>query len=441
MKKKLQLIGAVMVCSITFGQEVHTKRCATVDYMNYRESKQAGYIQSTKNVFNSAISDGSLKSGETYTIPVVVHVLYNTPAQNLHDSVIFNQIRVLNEDFNRLNADTANLRPAFFPHAGKGNVQFKLAEFDPSGSPTNGITRTSTTNSTFAGSFFELYAGDMSSIERVKSTADGGINPWNQSRYLNIWICNMAIDFLGTEMPLLMGYATPPEGLSNWPAGSVDGLGDGVVLQYQVVGSNNPNDLDIDGTTYVVKGRTGTHEVGHYLGLRHIWGDGDCSQEDGIADTPNANSESSQDCNKTKNTCTDNIGGIDLPDMVENFMDYSAEDCQNSFTEGQMNLIRAVLENNRYDLIHNNAALSISSVEIFEVSLFPNPANETVTLKSKEFLNGKIIISDLNGKVVKEVSANGLETVISIDNLQDGAYQVSVEGPNSTRAFAKLIKL
>ncbi|MFN5911951.1 MAG: M43 family zinc metalloprotease, partial [Bacteroidota bacterium] len=74
-------------------------------------------------------------------------------------------------------------------------------------------------------------------------------------------------------------------------------------------------------TAFEVAGRTCVHEVGHYLGLRHIWGDGDCSQEDGIDDTPNADSQSNQDCDVTRNTCTDNIAGTDLPDMVENYMD------------------------------------------------------------------------------------------------------------------------
>lgn len=417
-------------------QTVTTQRCATVEYMNYRESMHPGYIQSTINVFNNAKHANSNKSGETYIIPVVVHVVYNTAAQNLPDSVIHNQIQILNEDFNRFNADTVNMRSVFQPYVGYGNVEFRLANFDPNGNPTSGITRTQTSQATFMTNPLGMMSGDMSDLEKVKSTTDGGINPWNQSRYLNIWVCNMAMNLMGSEIPMLMGYATPPDGLSNWPAGSVTGLGDGVVIQYQAFGSNNPNPLAVQGQTFVVKGRTVTHEVGHYLGLRHVWGDGDCTQDDGISDTPNASGQSEQDCNTTKNTCVDNIGGVDLPDMVENYMDYSAEDCQNTFTAEQMDLIRAVLENERWDLVNNNAAVGLEDMEVTQVSLHPNPANTSVTLRSKEQLTGSIHILDLNGKVLKQVKANGLETVIDIEELPNGIYQLSTQN-----SVVKLVKM
>lgn len=443
MKKKLLILsGLSFLAAPTVAQETATKRCATVEYMNYRESIQPGYIQSTIDVFDNAKpSKGNNNIAKTtYTIPVVVHVVYNSVQQNLHDSIIHDQIRILNEDFNRLNADTVNMRSEFQPYVGYGNVEFKLAQFDQNGNPTNGITRTQTTVTSFM-DLVGFFTGDMSSVEKVKSSADGGIDPWNQSRYLNIWICNMAINLGSGEIPMLMGYATPPDNLPNWPAGSTAGLGDGVVIQYQAFGSNNPNPIDMGGQAFVVKGRTVTHEVGHYLGLRHVWGDGDCTQDDGISDTPNAASESQQDCNKTKNTCVDNIGGADLPDMVENYMDYSAEDCQNTFTAEQMALIRSVLENERFDLINDNAALTIKHQEQLQASLHPNPANTSITLKSEEYLNGSIHISDVNGKIVKEVNANGLEIVIDIENLQNGIYQVSITGNTGSSKVIKLVKI
>lgn len=438
MKNTILCIGTSLLAGSLFAQDFTTKRCATVDYMEYRESIQPGYIQSTVDVFNNAKAANSAKSNETYTIPVVVHIVYNTASQDLHDSVIHNQIRILNEDFNRLNADTVNMRSIFQPYVGYGNVEFVLASFDPNGNPTTGITRTQTSHTTFSGSLIDMMTGDMSSIERVKSSSNGGVSPWNQSRYLNIWVCNMAINFGGSEMPMLMGYATPPDGLPNWPAGAVAGLGDGVVIQYQVFGSNNPNPLNIGGQAFVVTGRTVTHEVGHYLGLRHVWGDGDCTQDDGISDTPNAASESEQDCDPSKNTCVDNIGGIDLPDMIENYMDYSAEDCQNTFTAEQMDLIRSVLENERWDLINNNQALGLLDKNILLASLHPNPANTAVTLRSNESLNGMIVISDVNGKIVRTVKSNGIETTIDIENLNNGIYQVSVEGKSGV---VKLVKI
>ena len=128
------------------------------------------------------------------------------------------------------------MRADFQPHAGDPMIQFRLADFDPQGNPTTGITRTSTTTNTF----FNIQSGGLA--EDVKSTANGGIDPWDQSKYLNIWVCNMEIPIFGSS---ILGYATPPDGLPHWPSGSTNGMSDGVVVQYQVFGRNNPNTIDL----------------------------------------------------------------------------------------------------------------------------------------------------------------------------------------------------
>lgn len=440
MKKHLLFFGLTLISVQNYAQVLQTKKCATVEYTNYRESKQPGYLQATKNAFNLAKNNTSQKSETEYTIPVVVHIVYNNAAQNLHDSVIFNQIQILNEDFNRENADTVNMRSVFEPIVGSAKIRFQLATIDPNGNPTNGITRTQTSKTTFT-SVMGLVSGDMSENETVKSTADGGINPWNQSRYLNIWVCNMAISFQGSEMTALLGYATPPANLPNWPAGTVSDLSDGVVIQFNAFGSNNPTPLIADGQNMTVKGRTVTHEVGHYLGLRHVWGDGDCSQDDGIADTPNASGESQFDCNTTKNTCVDNIIGQDLPDMVENYMDYSAEDCQNSITKNQIELIRGVIETNRWDLVNNNPAVGIKDISKINASVFPNPSNSTVNIVSDQQISGDIYITDLNGKTVLITKGAGLETTIDIAHLKNGVYQISFENTEGTKSTIRLVKI
>lgn len=440
MKKHLLLFGLTLISVQTFSQDVQTKRCATVEYTHYRESKQPGYIQATKNAFSLAKNNISQKSETEYIIPVVVHIVYNNAAQNLHDSIIHNQIQILNEDFNRENADTVNMRSVFAPIVGSAKIRFQLAAVDPNGNPTNGITRTETSKTTFT-SVMGLLTGDMSENETVKSTANGGIDPWNQSKYLNIWVCNMGISFGGQDMNALLGYATPPANLPNWPAGTVDGLSDGVVIQFQAFGRNNPNPLITDGQAATVKGRTVTHEVGHYLGLRHVWGDGDCSQDDGIEDTPNANDQSEFDCNTTKNTCVDNILGADLPDMVENYMDYSAEDCQNSLTKKQIELIRGVIETNRWDLVNNNPAVGIKDVVTYHSSLYPNPSNTMITLTSNHQIEGQIDIIDINGKTVQSVSGNGFETSISIAELQNGIYQITFKNNDGSTSNIRLVKI
>ena len=436
MKKSLLIIGSLFFLSNIYSQQIELQKCGTVKYMEYLDSKQPGYIQSTKEAFNVAKAykeNGyTAKSNETYRIPVVVHIVYNYPQQNIPDSVIYNQIAILNADFNRLNADTVNLRSEFHPIAGSMNISFELADFDPDGNPTDGITRTHTDAQTFLG------AGGIDGIEDVKTTSTGGIDPWDQTHYLNIWVCNMALVFGGQEYPMLLGYATPPANLPNWAGNETTGMGDGVVIQYQVFGSNNPNPLDT-GEPTIVKGRTPTHEVGHYFGLRHIWGDDEnCLIGDGIDDTPDAKEASDNDCNITKNNCVDNIGGLDLPDMIENFMDYSAEDCQNSFTKGQADLMTGVLENQRWDLTHDNPALQLKDENILDISLYPNPSQSLVTLTSEKIINGTLIITDLKGETVKSILVNGTKTTINVESLRKGIYFVSVEGMGGVTKFVKM---
>ena len=411
-----------------------TQKCASHKAMQKMEETHPGYLQGTKDLFNEFYANNNSRAiSDTFlNVRVVVHVVYNTPEENLPDSVIFNQMSILNNDYGRMNADTVNMRPVFAPIAGvDSRIRFVLADTDPQGNPTSGITRTSTTKTTF----FSLLGGGLA--EDVKLSANGGKDPWDQTRYLNIWICDMSIPFLG---PAILGYAVPPSGLPNWDAGSTDGISDGVVIQYQVFGSNNPNPLTVGGTTYVIKGRTPVHEVGHYLGLRHIWGDATaCAGDDGIDDTPQATDASAQDCDATKNTCTDNIAGIDMPDMIENYMDYSAEDCQNSFTKNQVEFVRWVIRNFRTDIatVSFTDVKEIANEEI--ISLAPNPANENINIVSK---NGSKIIAvslyNMAGQLVLINNCNDVKTSINTTALSEGIYFVELTTPQSTQR-AKLV--
>lgn len=434
--KKILLYAFVLFSSIVFGQQqIPFIKCAEVNYINYQEQLNPGYKANLAHQFQLAKSN-HLKSNDTYVIPVVVHIVYNpaNPAENIADSVVHNQIDVLNRDYQRLNADSVNLRDTFDFIAGKANIKFRLATIDPDGNPTTGITRTETTYSTFM-NYTEFMQGDMSSVERVKATADGGIDPWDQTHYLNIWVCNMAIEFGGQSIPALLGYSTPPTGLPNWPAGSTGGLNDGTVIQYQAFGGEYLSPIEVSGQIIPVNGRTTVHEVGHYLGLRHIWGDGDCTQQDGIDDTPNADAESSG-C-PIQNTCTDNIQGRDLPDMIENYMDYSNEDCQNTFTNGQVNLMRGVLENQRYDLVHGNpAAVAIQS---FTSSVYPNPTNDilVVSIDNTQFSSIKIV--GMNGKIVRSLSPTGKYVQLDVSQLDQGVYFLHIQGQNGAKQVKRFV--
>lgn len=429
MKKNILLFAAIGFLFSVNAQQVIPEKCITTDYMNAVEAKNPGYIQRVNNAFDANIQSiregNNNKTDQEYVIPVVVHIVYKKQIENLHDSLIYSQISLLNRDYNALNSDTAELRAIFKPYRGVTNIRFRLATIDPDGNPTTGITRTQTSIETFSENDMNL---DFDMLERVKSTALGGQSPWDQTKYLNIWICNMSLNLFNVEIPALLGYATPPAGLANWPADEMPDLSDGVVLQYQTVGEFSPfNPISVMGQQIVVKGRTATHEVGHYLGLRHIWGDGDCNMEDGIDDTPNANDASSQSCDKTKNTCVDNIDGVDLPDLVENFMDYSLETCMNMFTKGQVNLMRSVLENQRYDLVHGNLA-SVSKLDKMDVSVYPNPAKNNIVVKTDVLMKGELSIVDVMGRVVFITAVDANQKTIDISSLEQGLYSIVYEG-------------
>ncbi len=311
------------------------------------------------------------------TIRVVVHVVWKNPEENLADSIIHDQIAVLNEDYNRENADTANLRDIFKPVAGNPGIRFELVD----------IVRVQT-SATFQ---LNLTSGEI--MANLKNSSQGGSDAWDPSAYLNLWICKIQpLSFGGVTLGQILGFAFPPNNLGHWPPnnGAPTPGQDGVALDFRAIGRNNPNPVEIPGGTgqFVIRGRTATHEVGHYLGLRHIWGDGgflglpnDCNQSDGVEDTPFANAQSQFDCNKNRNTCnkTEPFYGMDMPDLVENFLDYSSEDCMNMFTRGQSDLMLNVLDGPRKGLVQNASNTAQPALD-GRPELFPNPARETVRL-------------------------------------------------------------
>ena len=231
------------------------------------------------------------------TIPVVFHVLYANSTENIADSEILEQLQTLNDDFRRLNSDADNI----WSQAADTEIEFCLASFDPDGAPTNGILRVPTSVSSFG------------SNNAMKFTAQGGSDAWPASDYLNFWVCNLGGG--------LLGYAQFPGGAA---------ATDGVVCGYPFVGNNGP------GAGIYNLGRTGTHEVGHWLDLRHIWGDGGCGVDDGVSDTPESDA-SNFNCAIGHESC----GSVD---MVQNYMDYSQDACMNLFTAGQAVRMQALFQ-------------------------------------------------------------------------------------------------
>ena len=239
------------------------------------------------------------------TIPVVVHVVYKRQAQNISNAQIRSQIDRLNRDYRATNPDR-NQTPAVWQGLiGDAKIEFALAKRNPRGQRTDGITRTKTSRDSFPA------AGDP-----VKKRSEGGKTAWPSRRYLNIWVCNLES---------YLGYAQFPGG----PART-----DGVVILYTAFGTRGTARAPFD------KGRTATHEVGHWLNLRHIWADTlGCGGTDFVADTPNAAGPNYGKPSFPHTSCNNGPNG----DMFMNYMDYTDDPAMFMFTQGQAARMNATL--------------------------------------------------------------------------------------------------
>ncbi len=307
MKKttKFLMFCFLMVSMTAFSQE---RNCAAMDDLEQRlqEDPQLELrMQQIENYTQQKIQELNNNreiNGDIITIPVVVHILYNNATTNISDAQILSQIDVLNEDFRRTNSDADNT----WAQAADTQIEFCLATVDPNGNATTGITRKSTTQENW-----------YQSTNNMKKTAQGGIDPWDTSEYLNMWTVPKLLRDNGQT---LLGFAQFPGG----PAAT-----DGVVMGYNYFGRIGQVSAPFD------LGRTTTHEVGHFLNLRHIWGDGGCGVDDFVSDTPESDLYN-YGCNPAHVSC----GTVD---MVQNYMDYSDDSCMNLFTQGQTDRMRVTL--------------------------------------------------------------------------------------------------
>lgn len=336
-KTVLSCLVTIMLLPFTMqAQNTEVVRCHTMeaDAALRAEHPELGTLEQFDEWFNPKVKEYKQANLNrslvgTVTIPVVFHLIHDNEAigsgGNVRQDLVISQLEQLNNDFRKIGTSSTNTT---FPAASDTEIEFCLAAIDPNGNGMEepGINRIDATKKGWNSNSYCTGAGITINTNYIENT----VKPesfWDPDQYLNIWVLEMSCG--------LLGYAQFPSnsGLDGMPndggAAETDGV---VVLHSSVGGVDNPHP---DGGVYA-RGRTLTHEVGHWIGLRHIWGDSTCG-DDFCTDTPEQQGSSSGNCPETT-TCDGN------DDMTRNYMDYSNDACMNIFTADQKARMRTVLD-------------------------------------------------------------------------------------------------
>lgn len=387
--------------------------CVSYEYQQQQLQLHPSLAQQMQAALSPRTSDVALMgSGGTAVvtvikIPVVVHVLYNAPVYNISDAQIRSQIDGLNRDFRRLNADTAFTPAVFRKLAADCQIEFELAKIDPKGRATTGIERKS--------SSILMYGLD----DRIKYTSKGGLDAWDADSYLNIWVGSLAGG--------LLGYTSVMGG---------DKAVDGIAITPTAFGTMGTAAAPFN------KGRTATHEVGHWLGLKHLWGDQVCG-DDNIDDTPQQRFPSRNCPTGIQLSCGTDPAG----DMYNNFMDFTDDACLNLFTLGQRARMRSFFEPGgaRHALLASRGITGtpliepeqpVPAVPVQEVTpavtrIYPSPATTYFTVKEagEGALMGKLLtVTNRFGQKVLQQQLTKGNAPVYIAHLPDGIYFVSIQG-------------
>lgn len=306
-------LSIAVIPTAIFAQSLKPVPCSTYEYMRDVQMKDPQFVQ------NQAILEQAYEFAKTHPqksaqqtkriIPIVFHILHNGGAENIPKERVLEQVAILNKDFQRLNSDTSQTNPIYKSVAANCEIEFRLAQIDPNGNCTDGIVRVKTPLT---------YNAD----DAIKA-----VSRWPNNKYFNVWVVET---ISGATLPSVI------LGRSQFPGGS--NATDGVLLKYNVCGNTS---------TFNNYGRTLTHEIGHSLNLRHIWGDGTCAS-DFVDDTPpHETANSGCPVNKVSVCAGNKI------EMIENYMDYTDGSCQNMFSAGQkarMDVVWNSTQNSRNNL-------------------------------------------------------------------------------------------
>jgi hypothetical protein len=346
------------------------------------------------------------------TIPVVVHVVYNSSEQNISDAQVLSQLDVLNADYGKHNADTSAIPAYYSSLAANSGFHFVMAGVDTDGHVTTGIVRKFTNVPSF------------SLNDNVKYSSKGGDDAWDRDRYLNIWVCNLSANVLG---------------YSSFAGGSKET--DGVVVLYTAFGTKGTAISPFN------RGRTATHEIGHWLNLIHVWGDADCG-DDEVADTPPQSAATYGNPSGIVISC----GNTPYGNLYMDYMDFTDDIGMHLFTYGQRDRMRTLFAAGGFRqplLSSTTGAVSTGGASggatvagtggevVFD--LYPNPAMSTlsVNLQGKARVGGMLGVYNQVGMQVMAVRVTQLSFQLNLSGLASGVYYLHLDGAGSSK-FVKL---
>ena len=423
----MRLFLTILVFLLSQLRVLSQEQCTSAEYRQQLFNRVPGFASKasaiemfTKRFINRQTTTTNDTSSTTrvvpdvITIPVVVHIVYHSSSQNITDAQVRSQIDVLNKDYRRQNTDAVNTPQVFQSVAADCGFRFELATADPNGNATSGIVR----------KYTDILGFNIS--DDVKSSSRGGDDAWDADHYLNIWVTNLSSG--------VFGYSSIP--------GSPKDK-DGVVIQYTAFGTTGTVASPFN------KGRTTTHEVGHWLNLYHTWGDAECG-DDQVDDTPPQRAANRGCPGEIRVTC----GNGPLGDMYMNFMDFTDDACMNLFTNGQRERMRSLFAAGgaRNAMLSSLAVNSSSrqpgfgsgstSENSFTIKVYPNPTADAVFVQSS-IEHG--VVSMLNvynemGQKVMSVRLTQQVQQLNISFLKAGIYYLkSDDGKES--GVTKLVKL
>jgi hypothetical protein len=411
--------GGAERCGTILAEKYLSGKYPGLTYDNFQKTLEPGIEQARQKLLEK---DGN----QVLSFPIVVHVIHDGDQigtdENINDGQILSQLTVLNQDYRKLLGS-----PGYNENLVGADVaiEFCLAKTDPHGQPTTGIVRHNLGQAVWGLDDIEV---------NIKS-----VYQWDVNKYINVYVLRM-----GDDLAQVAGYSyfpidSPLEGFEDYQG--LPASFDGICIQYLVFGSE---DLYPQGNYFpgLNKGRTLTHEMGHYFGLSHIWGDQDnCVGTDYVDDTPTS-ATPHYSCGPD-DSCLDSPGA----DMIENYLDYTPDACMNIFTMGQKTRIHAAIASSAIrtsqstsDRCSATASIQDNSLKA-SLSVYPNPTESTLYIASEllEDKAGYVMYNSLGQHVISGDLNVEHVNAINIEQLTNGVYFIKITSGESNTTF-KVIK-